>query len=461
MNNKMRLALAILAIGLIIASSFMSLMALQSIATRTITKTATEYTTTTTTIIMGTKTLTRTITHTRTEYITKTLSRTVTFTRTRTKTVTSTTTTTTTVTKKVSPKAKLVYIKKELSIPKDEQREISFLGNARALIVRVESIDRCLPIVKNKYHISVYRNGEQVTTLKPDISRIDPPGDPITWEIIVPAGEASYRVVVRTEEIGCCIPPWWCNGDRVKVEILLGTYTTKFAERISKAYDKAAQLWTNPGAQFIADLIGFVGGRPELESIASMYLKTVIDLAGVAVFGTSGLSSVIDAWEIALMDASDAAEKGAMSADFPFLIYPCIREWPENIPECGTRISPLNVYELREELKNFYERVGFTGYGAGVGTPPYPPQWDYIKKQIGFMAWATSRISEALREGFLKKPNYEEALRYMQYVEEFRPHLDWIKEYSSDELALYQPWKGMYDHTRMIVIMDSIISSQP
>ena len=82
MNNKMKLALAILAIGLIIVSSFTSLVASQSMATKTITETTTKYTTTTTTITTGTKTLTRTITHTHTEYITRTLTRTRTLTKT-------------------------------------------------------------------------------------------------------------------------------------------------------------------------------------------------------------------------------------------------------------------------------------------------------------------------------------------------------------------------------------------
>ena len=100
MNNKMRLALAILAIGLIIASSFVSLAASQSIATRTITETTTKYTTTTTTITTGTKTLTMTIKHTHTDYITKTrvITRTKTFTL--TKTITATTTLTRTETLK-------------------------------------------------------------------------------------------------------------------------------------------------------------------------------------------------------------------------------------------------------------------------------------------------------------------------------------------------------------------------
>jgi len=99
-NSKIRSALAILAIGLIIASSFASLAASQSIVTRTITETTTKYTTTTTTITAGTKTLTTTITHTHTEYITRTLTRIITLTKTRweTKTITYTST----LTKKIS-----------------------------------------------------------------------------------------------------------------------------------------------------------------------------------------------------------------------------------------------------------------------------------------------------------------------------------------------------------------------
>ena len=102
MNDKMRSALTILAIGLIIASSFVSLAASQSIATRTITETTTKYTTTTTTIMTGTKTLTTTITHTHTEYITRTLTRTITLTKTKWETeirITTSTVTTTTMAK--------------------------------------------------------------------------------------------------------------------------------------------------------------------------------------------------------------------------------------------------------------------------------------------------------------------------------------------------------------------------
>jgi len=110
-NNKMRLALTILAIGLIVASSLASLAASQTIATRTITETATKYTTTTMTITTGTRTLTRAITHTRTEYTTKTRTVTYTVTETMEATRTRTTTVTTTITARPGPDIRITSLK--------------------------------------------------------------------------------------------------------------------------------------------------------------------------------------------------------------------------------------------------------------------------------------------------------------------------------------------------------------
>ncbi|MEM2216710.1 MAG: hypothetical protein QXP57_09140 [Nitrososphaerota archaeon] len=441
------------------------------LVTSTITSTKTLTTTITSTVSMPVFTVTSTITqviptkitsysittsksyvHTRvttTSYCIETLSTTT------TKTVYTTVTVTTTVSKP-SPQYEFRYIEEEESIPKGTQRSFSISGAGRALIIKVEAVDRLFLLgafIRNKYSITVYRDGQQITTLNPEVSRIDPPGDPIIYELVVEP-KSTYRIVVKTEDIGC-VPlfGWPCNGDRVRVQILLGLYTTKWAEEMYSAYKKAAQLWTNPGAQFIADILGYIGGKPELESLAKMSLYYVIDLVGYSVFGVSGLSNVIEAWEKALIDTSNAAEKGAMTADWPFRIYPCIREWPEDVPDCigPSSLSLEDRHRLRQQLKEFYETVGYpyTQYSAGFGTPIYPPQWDYIKMQLGFMAWNTYNIYYAL-----KNQNYGEALNHMQYNQKFRQHLEWIASFSSDDLALYQPWKGMYDHTRMIVMLD-------
>ncbi|MEM2023066.1 MAG: hypothetical protein QXI31_05245 [Archaeoglobaceae archaeon] len=145
-------------------------------------------------------------------------------------------------------------------------------------------------------------------------SRIDSPGDPTIWEIVVEPGNAIYDVVVTTKDVGCFL--FACNGDKTRVQILLGSYTTEWAKEMNTAYDSAQKLWIHPVSQFAVDYIRtalkMVGIPVDYRDLVEKYTYDVVDVVSSAVFGV-GISSIAEAWKTAveMIEKIDYAKESA------------------------------------------------------------------------------------------------------------------------------------------------------
>ncbi len=350
------------------------------------------------------------------------------------------------------------YAEEVISLPEGRSYELYVEGSGRALIVRVESVDRMFILgsfIKNRYSVNVYKDGETVTTLNPDVSMIENPGDPAILELAVRPGKARYKIVVTTEDIGC-VPfvNWPCNGDRVSIKVLVGHFTTKMARNLSESLSKAIPLWDNPGLQWIGKTLlqilgGIDPGRSTLENSLRVTTDHAIKLIAEA-YGIPYVSDIKKMVELILNQERymrEAEFAGELTTTFSLHVAQCARTVQLHPLECPNPPPPYQVWALHnsvnDELQSIYERLGVTP----IRTLSTPRDYDYIGNLLRLIQRIALGAENALRAGDLRS-----AYHYSLEVENVRPYMQWIIEKKADEVVTSDFYRGAYDFTKILVI---------
>ena len=288
----------------------------------------------------------------------------------------------------------LKLINATLDLAEGKSKSYTVNSNGGSLIVKANGLDEMF-LVKNKYTIEILKDGEPFETYSEEFSTLKPVGDPAKVEIVLPPEPAQYTVTVSCDKIGRFL--WWSNDEKAQIIVFSSLHTTKSAEAMKASYSKLAYAWDRGGTEAVRFFLTSTAGDPTtFEGIAKLFLP-----GPASVFLTS--------LEIISTDYDSIMEKLAdETLVWGLDIQPKFHE---------TSVYPDRVWEIRDELIEFYEEIG---YDWGIPWFVFSPE-SYISTQLRVMAYLNFETQQALRE-----ERFEDAKFFMEAQKDFTSHLDWL-----------------------------------